>query len=315
MGRSADLFEEGLKELLAGLLRDMPNEAARDRIKSVEQEMGQDGAGFQQFSLRQLIDLYRDAAVFDELRIPLTSNLQKTKEIDWAQVSAWDEERRAEAGDSVLDKSAATLMCYWLKIFIYDCELVRTEEEVAETSQPQHSWKECPECGEPLSHDENFCPNCGLLLKSKCGACGRQLEPEFRICPFCETPVRSRGEADSDDRAKKHEYRVLCMGVYSDGVVNTHERRFLDQKRLELGLSAGEADSIERTCDKFHTLEYMNFVEGVLIDGIIDDDERVFLDGKAEALQINPRIARQIEETAVELRNEQHGVGTVRAAR
>ena len=100
----------------------------------------------------------------------------------------------------------------------------------------------------------------------------------------------------------KDEYRFLCRGAYLDGIINVRERRLLDKKRMELGLSTEEAELIERKCAPDNVVEYTRFVEGVLVDGVITEVERAFLEKKARQLHLNPGLAREIEEVALAMK-------------
>jgi uncharacterized membrane protein YebE (DUF533 family) len=108
----------------------------------------------------------------------------------------------------------------------------------------------------------------------------------------------------ADDVQGAHrEYKILCQGVYIDGVVNVRERGELERRRLELGLDADEAKRIEAEAAPSETWEYMHLVRGVLVDGVIDEQERAFLDEKARELAIDPWVRKRIEEVETEIRN------------
>lgn len=291
------LFEKGLKHLLKDLLQSSENRNVCDGITAAQDRIGQAQSNFEEFALTQLVALYEEAEVFEELRKQLTSNLEKTLRIDWHQVAEWSKMATDARVSAALDEDASMQMSFWLKAFLYDCELVGKRPELL--APPPLIGKECAKCGEPLSHDENFCPQCGLWLRPQCAECGRAVELGWRICPHCETPIIYKGAIEQDTAEKKKVYGYVCKGIYSDRVVNIVERKMLDQMRLELGISVENAEAIEHKYDEKHSLDYSNLVEGVLVDGIIDDDERAFLQKKAKEWNIDPNIAKQIEETAI----------------
>ena len=297
------LFEKALRQLLTNLLESLKDANVRDTIIAAQKGIGQGDSTFECFGLAQLVTLYRDAGVFEELRKQLTSSLRKTRRIDWDQVIEWHEALGHPRDLAGFGKDDAIQMVYWLKLFVYDCELAGTAVTVSPVSEEARSMEECPCCQKDLEGDWNFCPQCGETLNVTCKACHRLLASGFRICPYCETRVLRRGAAEKDEARKaQEEYRVFCIGAYLDGVINVREKSLLENKRLELGLSAEESERIERGCAPENVVEYTRLVEGVLVDGVINEDERVFLQKKAEEMNIDPWLKKQIEEVQIETR-------------
>lgn len=294
------LFEKALRKLLNDLLDSSVDTDLYDRISSAQRRIGEGKTGFERFELGELISLYTETQVFNELRKHLTSNLQKIRGINWKQVVEWYNASRHRRNSTSLGEDDARQMFYWIKVFLYDCELAGKISTVAPVPGEAISLQECPCCGQPLETDWSFCPQCGVALKVTCEACHRTLAPDFRICPYCETPVRRRSTADIGGvQRAKEEYRIFCVGAYLDEVMNVRERILLDKKRLELGLNTEEAESIERQCAPENIVEYTRLVEGALVDGIIDDAESVFLQKKAKKMNIDPWVAEQIKEEVI----------------
>jgi RNA polymerase subunit RPABC4/transcription elongation factor Spt4 len=296
------IFEKALRFLVQDLIDSMEDKEVRETIMAAQRRIGKDKSSLKSFGLAQLIDLFEEKEVFGELQKKLTSNLHKTKKINWNQVVEWDKALRGTDRIASLDESDAMQMAYWLKVFLYDCELVGRALVVSPIPKEERSLEECPYCKETIKGDWKFCPGCGVALKVTCESCHRVLAPDFRICPYCEAPVRRRGisETDASKRAQE-EYRVLCVGSYLDGVINIRERTLLDSKRLELGLTAEQADKIERQCAPENVVEYSRLVEGVLVDGIITEVERAFLKKKAKELNVDSWVAGQIEQALIEI--------------
>lgn len=296
------IFEKALRLLLQDLLDSVKDKEVHETIMALQRRIGKDKSSLKSFGLTQLVDLYKEKEVFSELQKKLTSNLHKTKKINWDQVMGWHNASRDAHDIASLDEGDAMQMAYWLKVFLYDCELAGGAPTVSPIPKEARSLEECPYCKEPIKSDWKFCPGCGVALKVTCEACHRVLAPDFRICPYCETAVSRRGisETDASQRAQE-EYRIYCVGCYLDGVINIRERNLLDSKRLELGLTTDQADKIERQCAPENVVEYSRFVEGVLIDGIITEDERSFLQKKIKELNLDSWIAEQIEQTIIEM--------------
>lgn len=294
------LFEKTLRELLGDLLDSIEDKAARDQILEAQSKLASGKSAFQRLGLAQLMRVYTEGDVFDELRKHLTSNLQKIRRINWDQVVEWYEQSRHTP--SSIDHDDAAEMAYWVKVFLHDCELAGDVAGVGVVCEEARSPEQCPLCAEDLMKEWSFCPACGAPVKVTCEACHRALAPDFKICPYCETPVRggARGMGPAD-RAQE-EYRILSIGAYLDGVVNLREKKMLNRKRLELGLSTEEAERIERQCAPENVLEYAGLVEGVLVDGVISEQERAFLDKHTERMGLDRWIVEEIEKVGTAMR-------------
>ena len=302
------LFEKALRIILQDLLDSLENKKVRETIMATQKRIGKDKSSLKSFGLAQLVDLLEAEEVFGELQKKLTSNLHKTKKINWDQAVEWYSASKHSDDIASLDESDAMQMAYWLKVFMYDCELAGGAPTVAPVPKEALSLEECPYCKEPIKGDWKFCPECGVALKVTCEACHRVLAPDFRICPYCEAPVSRRGGAETDEAQRaQDEFRLLCVGTYLDAVINIRERNLLDTKRLELGLTTDQAEKIERQCAPENVVEYTRLVEGVLVDGIITEDERAFLQKKAKELDLDSWVADQIEKTTIETQKDTLG--------
>ena len=301
-----EMFEKAMGYRLADLLKSQHGPEIRERVQAVQKKAAQTGAGPGRGGLVDLVRLYRNVNLFDDLRKHLTSNLQKTRRINWDQVLTWYEMSRSDP--AALDRDDAREMAYWTKVFLYDCELVGEPPTIPPVPKDQSSPEKCSHCGCPLEEQWRFCPQCGIAMKMVCDACHRKLHPEFKICPYCETRVtwHAAGQDDETHRAQE-EYRVLCVGAYLDNVANSREKALLSKKRLELGLAVEQAELIERACAPENVVEYTRLVEGVLVDGVITDEERGFLESKAGNMKIDPWLAEQIEKTVVEFGQDAAG--------
>lgn len=45
-------------------------------------------------------------------------------------------------------------------------------------------FQTCPECGDQISDDFKFCPNCTTSLTKKC-ICGNRIQVSWKCCPYC----------------------------------------------------------------------------------------------------------------------------------
>lgn len=59
------------------------------------------------------------------------------------------------------------------------------------TAAPSGAASACPECGQPVPGDSQFCLHCGhqLLVISRCSQCGKNLPPHARFCSRCGQAV------------------------------------------------------------------------------------------------------------------------------
>jgi RNA polymerase subunit RPABC4/transcription elongation factor Spt4 len=308
MKKAGSLFEKAMKRIFQELSVSVEDKDILKTLTAVQRGIGKDKSSLETFDLAQLASMCKEEVVIVELQKKMTSNLHKTKKINWDQVLEWEEAARHPQEKGALDESDAMQMAYWLKVFLYDCELVGRARTIVPIPAEARSLAACPYCNDPIKGDWKFCPECGIALKVTCSACHRVLAPDFRICPYCETKVRRRGHVETDEAKRaQEEYRVLCIGTYLDGVINVRERRLLDSKRLELGLTEDQAEKIERQCAPANVVDYTRLVEGVLVDGIITDEEREFLQQKAKELNLDSWIAKQIEEATLAIQKETIG--------
>lgn len=68
-------------------------------------------------------------------------------------------------------------------------------EENENTIKQMNSQITCPNCGEIIPAETNFCPFCGTKIEHRrggfCRKCGAPLEPDAKFCVMCGTPVVS----------------------------------------------------------------------------------------------------------------------------
>ncbi|MFB6184290.1 MAG: zinc-ribbon domain-containing protein [Haloarculaceae archaeon] len=88
----------------------------------------------------------------------------------------------------------------------------------------------CPECGESLPADAEFCANCGASVGSSCPNCGRSVEADAKFCPGCGENLRDTSKrqaesgADAGDalRLQSHEFarRIGGSDLQGDGLLD-----------------------------------------------------------------------------------------------
>jgi len=288
-------FEKSLTQLLKGLYVSLPANENRTEILAIGEALDeQEVLSFDELGLASLVSIYRNANIFSELRKQLTSSLQTVKEVDWEHVlailKATQQKKRVSSR-----QTDAEMMFQWLKILLYDCELVGEHRNVPTIPEEDPALQECLGCGHSLQRTWHYCPICGISVILICEKCRRRLEPDYKRCPYCEEPVHRRaGRPLSGKERALDEYRILCKGAYLDDIVNKQERRLLEQKRLELGLSIEESEGIERDCAPRSIWEFTRLVQGALVDYKISEREKEFLESKRCDLAIDSDNAKTI---------------------
>jgi len=66
-------------------------------------------------------------------------------------------------------------------------EAAQADAAAAAAPAASASTVPCPNCGNPVSPDAKFCPECGQALKDACANCGAELAPGAKFCPECGT--------------------------------------------------------------------------------------------------------------------------------
>lgn len=287
------VFETGLRDLVQHLIQESEDAGKRNEILAAERKIAKGGESFKKFGLGQLVGLYAEAKIFDQLRTMLKTPLSKVKRISWNDVVSLRNQATHDELAAGYDEGDALQMYFWLKVFLYETNLAGNAKVLkAKEDVSLLTGESCPACKASLQKEWKFCPECGTCIHLICAGCGEKLGPKFKICPYCET--RLRGTTPAGFKAEQ-EYEAHFRGAYLDKHVNEHEREALEQKRLELGLSTDEAEAIESRCIPRNEAEYHRLVEGVYVDGLVNEAERAFLNLKMEQLKIDSRTATLIE--------------------
>ena len=290
------LLEKAVKRLLADAQSRARDPGLLGRIHDAERHIGRGRRAIADFDLAEMLHLYVDTGLFEELRRQLTSNLEMIRQVDWDRLTLCYDDAQVPHPSHPIAQDDANQVAYWTKLFLYDCELAGPKQAVPPVPEEERNLAACPVCGLAAMPTWNYCPGCAAPLKLICQVCHRALAGDFRICPYCETRVQRQAGAPTDEHRRAcEEYRTLCSGAYLDGVVNVRERELLKKKRLTLGLTTEEAEQIQRECAPPNVIEYTRLVEGVLVDGVINKDERSFLTRRAGELGLDEWVTKQVE--------------------
>ncbi len=216
------------------------------------------------------------------------SNLSFMPMINWTRVRELRNKSTHNIG--IHDRNESVEMMFYTKVFLFDTGLMDT----GANPTPDLLDLRCLHCQGAVNRDFHFCPQCGKHLEHHCHGCGKQLLPQHRICPHCDM---KRMKPENQNKATDT-YRKYAEAVWADWEVTPGEKEWLEQKRLELGLSPEEADRIEISIIPKNYHDFMNLIEAVNLDGVIDDDERIFLLARAEEMGLTEMTAERLIDNA-----------------
>ncbi len=109
------------------------------------------------------------------------------------------------------------------------------------------------------------------------------------------TPAAAIPEVLTDAEEK---YKEEVLFILEDGEITDTERRFLERKRVKLGVSEERAAEIEVSCKPSLTeaeKEYLEIYKELVGDSEITDRKRRMLDREAESLGITPERVGELE--------------------
>lgn len=98
--------------------------------------------------------------------------------------------------------------------------------------------------------------------------------------------------------AEEERYKEDVLFILEDGEITETERKFLDRKRIKLGLSEEQAAKIEAICIPSITdseKEYLEIYKEIVGDTPLTDRKRRMLDREAESLGLSPERVRELE--------------------
>jgi RNA polymerase subunit RPABC4/transcription elongation factor Spt4 len=278
------LFEVVLREVFMSLVQasraqNIPLPDPLEELASLKQDRQ---------SLAPLTRCMRDDEVQKRFRAHFGLSSPRLRRISWRGVKEIRNVAVHDQGASNIDQEDSLLMKHWIRILLEETRLIGRNKRA---TIPRRA-RSCATCKAALNLDWSFCPKCGTCVRLTCISCENVLDPKFKICPYCETPVRGANQASAK---AIHEYEMLFKGAFLDQVITPDEREMLEKRRLEMGLTADDAEEVHRRCIPQNIREYQRLVEAASSDGSINDAERALLARKADELRINSKVAKEIE--------------------
>lgn len=281
------IVEIGLKELYENLeihLEENDRSSDLQRMMSDFEMAKGEPFKFERATLGSMLLFARRTRFWEHLKNMCESNLSFIPMINWYQLRQL--RNQSTHTGVVLGRSQALEMLFYTKVFLYDCGLI----EGMNHADPEILDAHCLSCDFKINQDWNYCPSCGIGVDHHCHNCSRKLSPAYRICPHCDTPRVCR----SDGNESEGIYKRYAEAVWADWEVTPLERKWLQAKRLQLGLSPAVAEKIEDKVIPKNYSQFLDLVAATNLDGIIDDDEESFLLEKAKKLGVNLEAAAKI---------------------
>lgn len=281
------IIETGLKELYRNLEQFLEEHGRALDLEDMHAEFENtknEPFQFDRATLGSMLLFANKTRFWEHLKNMCESNLSFIPMINWYQVRHLRNE--STHGRKILGRSDALEMLFYTKVFLYDCGLI----EGISQADPEILDAHCLNCDFKINQEWNYCPSCGHAVDHYCHNCGRKLSPAYRICPHCDSQRMCR----ADVREAESIYRRYAEAVWADWEVTPMERKWLQTKRLELGLSPKEAEKVENQVIPKNYNQFLNLVAATNLDGVIDDDEEYFLTEKAKELGIAIEAAQKI---------------------
>ena len=254
--KCGSIFEIGLKEIAHRMQKDCGYKQL-EAYRAEELKIGKGEKQFQQFTLGQVVGVYREAKLFQLLKRKLRSPLNKTLTIDLDRVAEWRNSAVHNPEGSGIGRLDAQMILTWAASLLEECCLVEDPEALPciQEGVDEELSGTCASCEASIVPQWHYCPMCGYSMRKICPYCSRPIEdPAWKVCPYCEEKLVP--ECDRNEVMNRHEYKLLCRGIWSDHVKNAGEAQYLVRKRRELGISFHEARDIERQEAPVGALEY-----------------------------------------------------------
>lgn len=293
--KSFQLVEFGLKDLYKKLelyfegtdRNHLWKELHQDFFRARKEEFIFEKAGFGSMLL-----LAKSTKFWDYMREMCESNLRFVRMVNWEHVRVLRNKVTHEGFQ--VSRSDALEMLFWSKVFLFESGLVQGRKdlitEVLDT--------DCIKCDFTISLSWNFCPHCGDPTHNACPSCNRDVNHSQKVCPHCDYVI-VRIEKNSEEKKK---YKAYAEAVWADWVVTPLEREWLKQKRLELGLTMDESETIEMQVIPKNYYLFSEIIEATKVDGKIDKFEKEFLQKKAVQLNVPMEVAYNLINAASNFR-------------
>lgn len=303
MMRSSKLVELGLKDLYRNLekyleLNDKLDSWERMHVEFVK--LRKEQFEFKKASLGSLLIFARFTSFWDYVREMCDSNLRFVKMVDWEQIRKIRNSITHDHSDPT--RYDALEMLFWTKVFLYETGLIEGKKNPI----PEILDTECSHCDTTMSLNWNFCPECGKSAKRNCPVCSQITHQNHKVCPHCDSEIILSGNKIKS--SERNIYKSYAEAVWADWVVTPLEREWLQQKRLELGLTLDIAQEIEMEVIPKNYFMFMEVIDATKVDGKIDRYEREFLLKKAEKYKIPLEVAESLIKGASNNRSQKTSI-------
>ncbi|WP_373492579.1 zinc ribbon domain-containing protein [Aquiflexum sp.] len=303
MMRSVKLIELGLKELYKNLEEYLEQNGKSDGWEKMHVDffrLKKEQFEFQNASLGSLVIFARYTSFWDHVKEMCDSNLRFVKMVNWEHIRKL--RNIIVHDDFEASRFDALEMLFWTKVFLYESGLISGKKNPI----PEILDTECAHCETTMSLSWNYCPECGKSARSVCPACSQITHHNHRVCFHCDSVIIPSDYKGGS--AERKIYKSYAEAVWADWVVTPIEREWLQQKRLELGLTLDQAQEIELEVIPKNYFMFMEIIDATKVDGSIDRYEREFLAKKAEKYSIPKEVAQQLIKAASSNRSQKTSI-------
>lgn len=295
------IVEIGLKDLYLQLKKYLQDREKEDlwnqlhvdfaRIKSEPFE-------FQKASLGSMIMFAKHTAYWDYIREMCESNLRFVRMVNWDQIRRLRNKITHE--NISISRDDALEVLFWTKVFLYESGLIPGKKNpITEVLEA-----ECSACNFTVSLSWNYCPSCGKATKEGCPVCGQKNHNSNKICLHCDSVLMKTDNSKEEIKL----YKSYVEAVWADWTVTPLERQWLQQKRLDLGITLEEAEKIELQIIPKNYFIFSEIIEATRVDGKIDRFEREFLRKKAVKLNIPHEAAENLIKEAANFKVQRSAI-------
>lgn len=285
--KSFKAVESGLKDLYRKLDVHLKDKNRSDLwVKLHEDFEKAKGAKFDinRASLGSMISFARHTKYWILVREMCDSNLRFVRMINWEQIRRL--RNRVTHEDVHVSREDALEIRFWSKVFLYESGLAIGPKDPI----PEVLESDCSHCNYKISLSWNFCPSCGDNTKKGCPVCGKENHRTNKVCRHCDIILI---EKESNQEEYKL-YKSYAEAVWADWVVTPLERKWLEEKRLSIGITLEKAEQIELEVIPKNYLLFSEIIEATRVDGKIDKYEKEYLRRKAKELSIPDQIAESL---------------------
>ena len=294
---SGTLLENLLKQLLNNILLGKNNEDKQVIIQA-ESKVGKGKTTISSMGMGQVIGVFRSCDGWSIVRKMVKDNCSFVNKIDFDEMCDL-RNRAVHYPDETISAEEAYEDFYLpVRRMLHKLELIGDVK--SKPSAPKIKTKpltncKADNCNYQLDETWKFCPSCGTQTVLFCTNCDEELNAKMKICPYCETHVTKISK--KEQQTGIDELRILVRGALLDNFINKSEKKILESKRIELGITEEIFEEIKDEYLSDEVKKYTDHLETIAIDGIVSSQEREYLNKKIVQLKLDQDLVEKLEAT------------------